>query len=290
MIIYLRALRPHQWVKNVLLFVPLALAHRVTDTGLLLQALAAFAAFSLCASSVYIINDILDREADRHHLRKRHRPFASGSLTVGAGAVTASACLIISAILAILFLPKLFLLMLAVYFLLANSYSLYAKKIAVLDVLFLAGLYALRLLSGAVATGDIVSAWLMGFSIFFFLSLALVKRYAELSDIDAVDKITAHGRGYAVTDMPLIHTAGIASGYISVLVLALYINGNDVVALYRHPWMLWLLGPCFIYWVTRIWLLAGRGQMHDDPIIFTFRDSASYITGLIVLVIIICAI
>jgi 4-hydroxybenzoate polyprenyltransferase len=196
----------------------------------------------------------------------------------------------ISAILAILFLPKLFLVMLAVYFLISNAYSLYSKKIAVLDVLFLAGLYAHRLLSGAVSTGDIVSAWLMGFSIFFFLSLALVKRYAELSDLDAVDKTAAHGRGYVVSDMPLIHTAGIASGYISVLVLALYINGNDVVALYRHPWMLWLLGPCFIYWITRLWLLAGRGQMHDDPIIFTFKDKASYITGLIVLSIIVCAI
>jgi len=228
--------------------------------------------------------------ADRLHPRKKKRMFASGRLSVMSGFVIAGICMLSSIALSVLLLPKLFLVMLTAYFILVNTYSLFAKKIAVLDVLFLAGLYTQRLLAGAVATNDIVSAWLMGFSIFFFMSLALVKRYAELSGLEASEDRMAQGRGYTVSDMPLIHTAGIASGYISVLVLALYINGNDVSALYRHPWALWLLGPCFIYWITRMWLLAGRGQMHDDPIIFTFKDRASYAVGFIVLLIIAAAI
>jgi 4-hydroxybenzoate polyprenyltransferase len=194
----------------------------------------------------------------------------------------ALACLTAAVALTLLLLPFLFFGMLLLYFMLVNVYSLYAKKIIALDVLFLAGLYTQRLLAGAVATGDIVSAWLMGFSIFFFLSLAFVKRYTELRLVQNGEEIPAGGRGYNADDISTIKTAGIASGYISILVLALYINGNEVIALYSHPWALWLLGPCFLYWITRMWLIAGRGQMHDDPIIFTFRDKASYIVGLIV--------
>jgi 4-hydroxybenzoate polyprenyltransferase len=281
-----RTLRPYQWVKNSLLFVPFLLAHRFGDASAIMQAFSAFVAFSLCASSVYVVNDILDMAADRQHPWKNKRPFARGILSPSAGILIALLCLSASVVLAFLTLPLIFIAMLLLYFALANAYSLYVKRLLALDVLLLAGLYTHRLLSGAEATGDIVSAWLMGFSIFFFLNLAFIKRYTELRGILNGKENFAGGRGYRADDISIVKTAGIASGYISVLVLALYINGNDVSSLYSHPWVLWLLGPCFLYWITRIWLIAGRGQMHDDPIIFTFKDRASYVVGAIVMAII----
>ena len=289
MMALLNAMRPHQWAKNLLLFVPLVLAHKVDNFELVLKAIIAFVIFSLCASCFYILNDLLDLDADRQHPKKRYRPFASGELSIKTGFMTAF-CLGISVFAISLFLlPVAFAIMLGIYGLLTTAYSFCIKKVPVLDVLILAGLYTQRILAGGVAVEVPISAWLLGFSIFFFLSLAFVKRYTELRLLLLNNKKEAEGRGYIVEDAGIIQTLGPASGYLSVLVLALYINSKEVILLYRHAWVLWLLGPCLLYWVTRVWLLAHRGQINDDPIIFAIKDKISYFVGVIIVAILIAA-
>ncbi|HYF04381.1 MAG TPA: UbiA family prenyltransferase [Patescibacteria group bacterium] len=283
-----QALRVHQWVKNLLLFVPLFMAH-IFSPDLFVDAVLAFFSFSFCASSVYLLNDLLDIESDRVHPRKRKRPFAAGTLSIPLGIAAAPLLLIASFSIAWLFLPLNFLLLLGFYYALTTCYSFFLKRIVILDVLVLAGLYTLRIFSGAMAVDVPVSPWLLAFSTFTFLSLAFVKRYAELKILIEQNKTGNKARGYNVDDLHFVGSVGPSSGYMAALVLALYINSADVVKLYDRPMVLWLAGLCFLYWITRVWILAHRGQMVDDPIIFTFRDKISYMVGAFVFVILLIA-
>ena len=282
----LRALRLHQWAKNVLIFLPLVLSHQFTNVSLVLASVLAFFAFGLCASSVYVQNDLLDLEADRHHRSKRFRPFASGALPLKFGLLLAPALLLAAVGLA-LFLSPAFLGVLALYFVTTFSYSLYFKRKAIVDVLLLAGLYTVRIVAGGVAVGVAVSPWLLAFSLFFFLSLAYVKRFTELQALPL--KSSLRSRGYVSGDLEGLADLGVASGYISVLVVALYINSPEVRELYRTPTVLWALCPLLVYWLSRVWLLARRGEMHDDPVVFALKDRTSYIVGVLAAIVAVIA-
>lgn len=274
----LRALRVHQWVKNLLLFVPLLLAHRVFEWEPVLRCAFAFATWSLCASGGYLFNDLLDADADRRHPYKRRRPLAAGTLSRKAAALAALCLLAAGLAPAFAWLPASFGLMLLLYLALTVAYTVFLKRLVVIDVLVLAGLYTLRVVAGGYAASVEVSPWLLAFSMFLFLSLAFVKRYTEL-------RAPGHDagfnrRGYTAGDTELLKSFGTTSGYLSVLVLALYINqSREVVHLYRRPEALWLIGPCLLYWLTRVWLLAHRGRLHDDPVVFTVKDPVSYAVG-----------
>jgi 4-hydroxybenzoate polyprenyltransferase len=224
------------------------------------------------------VNDLLDLEADRAHPRKRRRPFAAGDLSIVAG-VFMSLALIACAILISAFVPPAFLLALAVYYAATLAYSFALKGIVVIDVVTLASLYTARLVAGAVALDIQMSYWLLLFSLFLFFSLALLKRFAELEALRRERDISARGRGYTVADLPLLQSLGSASGYISVVVLALYINSPEIEVLYRRPMVIWLLCVLLLYWISRMWIKGQRGEMHDDPVVFAFRDRASLTVG-----------
>ena len=275
-----KALRVHQWAKNGLIMVPVAAAHVMSQAHPLGQALMAFVSFSLCASSVYLLNDMLDLEADRQHHSKCQRPFASGQLSVLFGIVAAPLLLIVAFSLAACFLPLKFLAVLAAYYVATLAYSFVLKRLVMIDVLALAGLYTIRIVAGSAATGVPLTFWLLMFAIFIFLSLAMVKRYAELHAMRAQGKLKAHGRGYQVEDLHLLQSMGAASGYISILVLALYVNSPDISVLYSHPKVAWLLVPIMLYWISRVWMQTYRGKMNDDPLVFALKDRISLITGL----------
>ncbi len=274
-----KALRMHQWVKNILLFVPLLTSHQFTNLALLASALCGFVAFSLCASSVYVLNDLLDLEADRRHAKKRRRPIAGGDLTPAAGVGLAALCLG-GSLLVSLSLPLAFQLVLGLYYVLTLAYTWCFKRKVLLDVHFLGGLYTLRVLAGSAATGVVCSPWLLAFSMFLFLSLALVKRLAELRGLELQRLERAGGRGYATADLHIIASLGTGSGLVSVLVLALYINSPQVEPLYRTPSILWLLCPLMLYWLSRIWLIASRNELDCDPVVFALKDRVSYLVGL----------
>jgi 4-hydroxybenzoate polyprenyltransferase/phosphoserine phosphatase len=275
-----RALRVHQWSKNLLLLIPLIGAHKWAEPARLCQTLLGVAAFSICASSVYLLNDLLDLEADRHHPSKRNRPFASGRIPLLAGLVLAPALLAISSGIALLAGWK-FAAVFATYYALTLFYSLRLKQIELVDVLTLASLYGIRVLAGGVAAAVTVSDWLVTYSLFVFLSLAFVKRFTELRRVRQAGDSRLQGRGYAGSDADLIGVMGIASGYVSVLVMAMYINHPSVTSLYRHPQVLWLACPLLLYWISRIWLLAARDLVHDDPILFTLRDRPSWLVAIL---------
>ncbi|MEO8672508.1 MAG: UbiA family prenyltransferase [Tahibacter sp.] len=272
--VWLKALRLHQWLKNLLVFLPLLAAHRVLETGGLLHAGIAFFAFGLCASGVYVLNDLLDLDADRRHPRKRKRPFAAGTLPLVHGLIAAPLLTLAGFGLA-WFLSPLFAGVLLAYYVLTLAYSLRLKRIVMLDVVVLAALYTVRIVGGAAAVGGGLSFWLLAFSMFLFLSLAMLKRYTELIALQANGSGKASGRGYAVEDLPLIQSLGGSSGYLSVLVLALYINSTASEALYRSPKVLWMLCPLLLYWISRVWVIAHRGNMHDDPVVFAVSDRVS---------------
>jgi 4-hydroxybenzoate polyprenyltransferase/phosphoserine phosphatase len=275
---WLKALRLHQWVKNLLLFLPLLGAHQIFNLPLLLNALVGFLAFGLCASSVYVLNDLMDLESDRRHPRKRQRPFAAGLLSLLAGSL-ASATLLLGAFGVSLLVRPAFVAWLAVYLAVTLAYTFWLKRTVLLDVLSLAGLYTIRIVAGGAAVGLPPSFWLLALSLFLFLSLAFVKRYSELQVMLAQGQDEAHGRGYLTVDLPLIQTLGIVAGFVAVLIMALYINGESVVQLYQHPQLMWLTIPILLYWVSRIWVKAHRGEMHDDPVLFAIRDRVSLISG-----------
>jgi 4-hydroxybenzoate polyprenyltransferase len=275
------ALRVHQWVKNLLVFVPVLLDHKISDPAVLLKALIAFTAFCCAASGAYIMNDLLDHEADRHHPTKRHRPFAAETLSRPFG-VTMVPLLFIAALLCALWLSPKFLMLLFTYVVLTTAYSVYLKQVAILDVLLLAGLYTLRVLAGVAASDVRFSTWLLAFSMFLFLSLAFLKRYAELSQLKGGAEEVISRRGYMRGDREWLGSMGGASGYISVLVLALYINSEQVMALYLNPLLLWLICPLLLLWISRMWLLAHRGRINQDPIVATVSDPASYGIGALV--------
>lgn len=291
----LRAIRPHQWVKNVLLLLPLLLAHVLPWHGdgplrQWLSAGTALVAFCLAASAIYIVNDLKDLESDRLHPTKRHRPFASGDLPVSYGPILV--LLLIAAAGALcFFLPPRFGQVLLAYVVLSVSYSLWLKRRFLVDVFVLAGLYTLRLLAGGYAAEVEISKWLLAFSIFFFVSMAFAKRYAELLLMADVGQTEAAGRGYRVDDLRIIESAGPASGYLAVLVLAVYINDASSAAsrLYAAPLFLWLLCPLLMYWITRIWFVAARKGLDDDPILYAIRDRVSWLTLLVAAALVIAA-
>lgn len=272
---WLRALRLHQWLKNLLVILPLLTAHRLLDPTATREAIIAFFAFGLCASGVYVLNDLFDLSADRRHPRKRTRAFAAGTLPVLHGVFVAPLLTIIAFALAITMLPLGFVITLLIYNLATLAYSFGLKRVVMLDTVILAGLYTLRIIAGTLAIGSAISFWLLAFSMFVFLSLAMLKRYTELKIVADAGGGGAGGRGYHSEDLSIVQSLGTASGYISVLVLALYINSSVSESLYRHADWLWLLCPPFLYWISRIWLIAHRGLMHDDPVVFAVTDRVS---------------
>ncbi len=304
----LRAIRPHQWVKNVLLFAPIALAQDLGNTSRLLSVMLAFAAYCAISSVGYLVNDLLDVEADRCHPSKRNRPFASGALGIPQGVATGAGLLLFGLGLSAIALPWGFTGMLALYLGLTLSYTFYLKEQLFIDVLMLAGFYMLRVLAGGVAAQLAVSTWLLAFSVFFFLSLALVKRYAELLAVaeagsasqaaSTPPSATIAGRApdptnreneklarraYQQGDTGLVETMGITSGYVSVLVLGLYVSSDGVTRFYSSPDLLWLISPLMLFWISRIWFLARRGQLPHDPVLFAATDRTSYVTGALVI-------
>lgn len=283
---FFKALRLHQWAKNLLVFVPLMAAHAYGQASLLGQALLAFGAFGLAASGVYVLNDLADVQDDRHHVRKRQRPFAAGHLSLLHGWFMWPSLLLAGLGLAVWALPSGFLAVLVAYVAITTLYSLWLKQWAVLDVLTLALLYTMRIIGGAVAIGVPLSFWLLLFSMFIFLSLALIKRYSELKVArDLGQEGPLRGRGYAPDDLELVASLGGSAGFISVLVLALYIQDSHTAELYRSPEVIWLLCPVMLFWISRAWLIAHRGQMHDDPIVFALKDRTSWGVAALVVVV-----
>ena len=273
-------LRPHQWAKNALVLLPVLLAPVVPSSVEVAHGVVAFLAFSSCASAGYVFNDLLDIEADRMHATKYLRPFASGALPTVAGPPMFLGLMAISFGLAWLLLPHAFLLMLGLYFLGTLAYSLYLKRQSMLDVVVLAGLYTHRVLAGGIATGVQVSTWLLEFSMFLFMSLAFAKRYVELRPLQSDTQIK--NRGYSGIDSTMVASMGTASGFISALVFTLYVDSSAVRVNYREPTLLWLVPPVLMYWLGRIWLLTGRGQMRDDPVRFALRDKISLGCALVI--------
>lgn len=275
-----KALRPHQWLKNLLVFIPLLAAHQFTEFSSVANAVIAFLIFGLAASSVYLLNDICDIANDRHHPRKRHRPFAAGNLSLLLGWMLWPIMLLMAFGIAAITLPLNFVVILAAYFVLTLAYSLRLKQSAILDVVTLAGLYTIRIVAGAAAIGAQLSFWLISFSVFIFLSLAFIKRFSELKSARSNGhEGNIRGRGYVHQDLELVSSMGASAGYLSVLVLALYIQDIHTAEMYATPQIIWLACPILLYWISRAWLIAHRGQMHDDPIVFAIKDRASWIVA-----------
>jgi 4-hydroxybenzoate polyprenyltransferase/phosphoserine phosphatase len=275
-----KVLRVHQWLKNLLLFVPMLAAHELSSHALWSTMMLAFVSFSLCASTVYIANDLLDLESDRAHPRKRLRPFASGAVPVWMGVALAPLLLVVSLALGAMvgggFLPWLL-----VYFILTCAYSWGLKRLMLVDCVTLAVLYTLRIIAGAAAADMPLSFWLLAFAVFLFLSLAFVKRYAELQSQALQGKSKVHGRGYYTSDAVPVQTMGISAGYAAAVVLALYLNSDTVVMLYAKPEAVWGAVPVLLFWISWIWMRAHRGEMHDDPLVFAVKDKASLLAGLV---------
>lgn len=284
----LKAVRVHQWAKNTLIFLPLLLSHSITLPRLLLAVLA-FACFGFAASANYIFNDMLDIDADRRHARKQYRPFAAGDLGAAQG-VAMIAVLLLLALAGIRLLPAGFYGWLLVYLGASLAYSTWLKRIALVDVLVLSGLYTLRLLAGAAVTGNPISHWLAGFSVFLFLSLAIVKRFAELRGLSGGAAQPANGRGYLMADLEQLRSFGTSAASAAVVVFAIYISEGDVTALYRRPGRLWLVVPLMIWWLYRVWLLASRGELNEDPMVFAITDRMSLLIGAIVAVVVLLAV
>lgn len=272
---FIKAIRVYQWIKNILLFVPLITSHTANDLSLIKICFYAFCAFSLTASAGYLINDILDINSDRKHLRKKNRPVASGKLSVIKAFSVAILFLIagftIAANINLLFLSCLFL-----YFCISLMYSLFIKKRVLYDVFTLTVLYSIRVFAGAVVIDVVLSFWLIAFSTFIFLSLAFVKRYAELAQMQHEVGLQKQGRGYIAEDLNLLQVMGVSSGFLAVVVFSLYINSPEVTKLYSNPKILWAISFLFLFWVSRIWLFTTRGKMTDDPIVFAIKDITSY--------------
>ena len=285
---FVKAIRIHQWAKNTLIFFPLLLSHDLRISQLF-TAFLAFLCFSLVASATYIVNDLLDIEADRRHRGKRSRPFAAGDLSAVQGFAVIALFLALAAAGAAV-LPSAYSLWLGVYFATTLAYSAYLKRVPLLDVLILSGLYTLRLLAGSAATGTVISHWLAGFSFFLFLSLGIVKRFAELESLRARSLEVNNGRGYYLTDLEQLRSFGTASAYAAVIIFAIYISGHDVTRLYHSPNRLWAVVPLMLLWLNRVWLLAARGELDEDPVVFAMTDRLSICIGIAVLAIVLLAV
>ena len=274
----LRMVRIKQWLKNTLVFIPLIAAHKINDAQALLSLAVAFLAFGFCASAVYILNDLSDIESDRRHPRKKERPLASGAIPSWIGVLLAP--MLLAAGFSIAWtVGTSFTGWLLFYFVLTCIYSTVLKRLVIVDCLTLASLYTLRVIAGAAAAGMVLSFWLLAFSAFLFLSLAFVKRYAELEVMLQSGNKKIHGRGYLTTDAPLIQSLGIAAGFAAVVVLSFYINSEAVLLLYRNPQIIWGSVPIVLFWISWMWMKAHRGEMHDDPLEFAFKDTASLASG-----------
>lgn len=296
---WIKAIRLHQWAKNTLIFVPVLLAH-AWNAATLLAAFIAFISFGLCASATYIINDLLDIEADRRHPRKRRRPFAAGDLSAFAG-VAAVVVMMVASVAIALALPHVFTLLggaeppdlhftffdwLVLYTATTLTYSFYLKRKLLLDVFVLSGLYTVRILAGSAATAVPVSPWLAGFSVFFFLSLAFVKRFSELENLRETGKAITNGRGYFVSDLEQLRSLGTGSAYAAVVVMTMYISNPETSVLYAHTTRLWLVVPVLLLWLSMVWMLASRGEMHDDPVVWACTNRKSLLLGLVMAVVI----
>ena len=286
----LKAMRVHQWLKNGLLAVPLVLDHQLFNVEQVINVIIAFVSFSFAASFVYLLNDLSDLDNDRLHHSKHERPLASGQLSIPAGIGLAGLLLVLSLALA-LYLPAMFMVVLLVYIATTTAYSFALKRRPLVDVFTLAGLFTLRIIAGGAAVQAEPSFWLLAFSIFFFLSLALVKRYVELFDMTTEEGSRELGRGYFAIDFELIGQAGIASSFGAALVLALYVNSVEVQEMYSTPLFLWPLCPIILFMQLRIWMLARRGRMHEDPVIFIIRDWRSqFVTAVGALLVLLAAV
>ena len=281
--VILKALRIHQWAKNMLVFAALMLSHSWSNTDALQAVLLAFFSFGFAASSIYLINDLIDLEADRKHRTKRNRPLAAGILPIQSAIMMIPLLLIFSFALASQVSTD-FVSILFVYLVLTTAYSLFLKPIALLDVITLTSLYTIRIIAGAVAINVPLSYWLLAFSMFIFLSLALIKRFSELKNLVQQGETSSLSRGYHVDDLPAVSLFGICSGYISVLVLVFYTHDLQADTLYNQPNWLWFVAVAVLYWISHMWLLAFRGQMNEDPVLFAIHDRSSYIVSLIVVV------
>ncbi|PAW79570.1 MAG: hypothetical protein B9S32_03270 [Verrucomicrobia bacterium Tous-C9LFEB] len=274
---WLKALRIHQWIKNVLLFLPLLLAHKIQEAPRLENVVIGFLLFSLMTSSVYLINDLLDLEADRQHPRKRHRAFAAGLISIPVGLLAALALAGVALGVGYGRLGADFCLATLFYAIAVMAYSFHFKKLYTLDVILLGGFYTFRIYLGGIVADVPVSTWLAGFSMFFFLNLAFIKRFVEVKKLALRGGQSVDRRGYHVDDLSMIQSMGTSCGYLSVLIFTIYINGETVAQLYRHPNILWFISVFVLFWVTRLWFLAGRNQLDDDPIVFTLKDPNSYL-------------
>lgn len=279
-----KAMRVHQWTKNTLIFVPMLVAHQALMFEAWGHTLLGFASFCCMASATYIINDLCDLDADRKHPTKRRRPFASGRLSVlqGFGMIAGLGVL---ALVLLPFLPWEFAVVFLMYLIGTLTYTFFFKSVAIFDVVILAGLFTIRVIAGGAAIDVDLSFWLMSFSIFVFLSLALVKRVSELINLSHSNQAKAAGRGYQVEDASILKSMGVCSSFLAVLVFALYINSPEVAQLYGEPRLLWLICPCLLYWVAEIWLVTARGKMNEDPIVYALKDVKSWVVwGAIALV------
>lgn len=275
--LWLRALRVHQWLKNLLIFVPLLTAFSFFDLGKLSAALLAFFSFSLAASATYLVNDLWDLDNDRVHPRKRSRPFASGRLGIPQGLI-AALLLLTAALLLASSVSGGFLIMLLMYLVATSAYSWRLKQYVLIDVLILSLLYTLRILAGALAIGVATSPWLLAFSVFMFLSLALIKRCSELISLQQSGQTATHGRDYRVSDQQVLTPLGVSAALSAVVIFGLFINTPETTQNYAQPHLLWLTGIGLIYWLSRLWIKTARGEMHDDPIIFAIKDFGSQVT------------
>ncbi|GJM06485.1 MAG: membrane protein [marine bacterium B5-7] len=282
--VFLKTIRVHQYAKNILLFLPMLLAHQLTNTVTWTHTCVGFVSFCLLASSVYVFNDLLDLDVDRRHPRKSKRGFASGQLSISMGIALFLGLLFVSTVLAST-LPAAFTWVLAAYYVLTLLYSFRLKQVMLVDVLALSMLYTLRLFAGAAILAKPYSHWLILFSLSFFTGLAFLKRYVELKDTMQRGNSVLNGRGYIGEDISMLHQFGVCAGYLSVLILALYLSSQKAAMLYAHPNFLYAMCPLLIYWVSRIWMLANRDQVHDDPIVFALKDKTTYlIAGLVFVV------
>jgi 4-hydroxybenzoate polyprenyltransferase len=281
-----KLMRPHQWSKNLLVFVSMVVGHQYQDIRLLSLTLVCFCALCLIASAGYVINDLVDVNDDRNHPQKKNRPLPSGQVSRPAAMAVALLLAIAGLSLAAMAGPYV-LLCLLVYLAISLAYTAWFKRKLLLDVIVLAGLYTLRIIAGVAVLGTEPSFWLLGFAMFLFASLAALKRFIEIQERPA-DTLQAHSaRAYIPRDQPIIGMIGIANGFLAVLVLAFYIDSEEVSSLYHHAVLLWLMCPLMMYWIGRIWLLSSRSLVHGDPVVFALRDRASYVVlicGLAILV------
>jgi 4-hydroxybenzoate polyprenyltransferase len=282
-------LRPHQWLKNLLVLVPAVAAHRIDGTTGR-SVLLAVVSLSLCASGGYVINDLLDLEADRRHPRKRFRPLASGQLSVKRAIVLVILTWTIGVVIGVVALPPAFAWTLAVYIAGTVGYSIWLKQEPSLDVVALAGLYVLRIIAGGTATAIPVSTWLLAFTLFLCLSLAMMKRFIEVQAQPTAVGLPVPRRGYRVDDTQWLHSAGLGAAYLSVVILAIYVNNPSVSLLYAHSDRLLLICPLLLYWSTRTWLRAHRRRVHDDPVLLVALDPVTYVLLTICVVIVATAV